>query len=89
VRVYLVNVNRWILPDRALQLMTECGHQVAGNWLEGPYRRGLDEFAPDVIVYAPHRQKEPTALRRIPATTLREDVVKKVPTILWALYPDI
>ena len=88
MRVYLVNVDRWILPDRALQMMAQRGYQVGGNWLEAPYRQGLDEFAPDVIVYAPHRQKEPTALRQIPATTLEGDVVKKVPTILWALYPD-
>ena len=88
MRVYLVNVDRWILPDRALQLMAQRGHQVAGNWLEAPYCQGLDRFAPDVIVYAPHRQKDPTPLRRIPATTLQRDVVKKVPTILWGLYPD-
>ncbi|MFQ5849735.1 MAG: glycosyltransferase [Candidatus Binatia bacterium] len=88
MRLYLVNVDRWILPERALQLMAQQGHQMAGNWLEAPYRQGLDEFAPDAIVYAPHRQKKPTALRRIPATALERDVVKKVPTILWALYPD-
>ena len=87
MRIYLVNVDPWVLPERAWQLIAQRGHQVAGNWADSPYRQGLEEFSPDVIVYAPHRQKEALAWRDA-ALSLPLEVVKEVPTILWALYPD-
>lgn len=79
MKVYFVNIDCWLFPERAQQLIIQQGHQLAGNWLE-PNQRSLEPFSPDLIVYAPHRRK--TAL------TLPLDLVKKVPTVLWALYPD-
>ncbi len=87
MRVYLVNVDYGVLPKRAWQLMTQQGIQVTGNWSDPPYKQELVEFAPDVIVYAPHRQKAALSWRDA-ALNLPLELVKKVPTILWALYPD-
>jgi glycosyltransferase involved in cell wall biosynthesis len=55
------------------------GHRVAGNWQEFN-QQSLDQFSPDLIVYSPHRAE--TAL------SLPLDLVKNVPTVLWALCPD-
>ena len=67
--------------------MTQGGHEVAGNWAAAPRRRSLAGFAPDVIVYAPHRQEENLSWRAA-ALTLPGELLRRVPTILWALYPD-
>ena len=87
MKLYLANVEPGILPERAWQLMVQWGHQVAGNWLAPPYRQGLEEFAPEVIVYAPHRQEKALPWRDA-ALRMPLELVKQVPTILWALYPD-
>jgi glycosyltransferase involved in cell wall biosynthesis len=87
MRIYLANIDPWILPERAWRVMTQRSHQVAGNWSTLSYRESLHEFAPDVIVYAPHRQKKALSWRDA-ALTLSPQLVRDVPTILWALYPD-
>jgi glycosyltransferase involved in cell wall biosynthesis len=87
MKIYLANIDHWTLPERAWRVMTQRSHQVAGNWSALPYRENLHEFAPDVIVYAPHRQKKALSWRDA-ALTLSPQLVRDVPTILWALYPD-
>jgi glycosyltransferase involved in cell wall biosynthesis len=87
VKIYLANVDYWVLPERAWALIEARGHEVAGNWAASPRREGVHEAAPDVIVYAPHRQKEDLAWRDA-ALTLPLEVIRDVPTLLWALYPD-
>ena len=87
MRIYLANIGRWELPERGARLIVRRGHQLAGNWLEPPFQHNLSEFAPDLIVYAPHRQQQPLSWRD-GAITLSLEAVKEVPTILWALYPD-
>lgn len=79
MKIYLVNIHRWHLPERVPQLIMQQGHQVAGNWREFN-QQSLEQFGPDLIVYSPHRAE--TAL------TLPLDQVKEVPTSLWVLCPD-
>ena len=81
MKIYLANIDPWVLPERAWRAMTQQGHQVAGNWSILPYRKSLHEFAPDVIVYAPHRQKKALSWRDA-AMTLPPQLVRDVPTIL-------
>ena len=88
MKVYLVNCDEWLLPTSGLELIAQQGYEVAGNWLAKPYRQGLEEFAPDVIVYAPDRRAVPTPHIPIPRMELATEVVRSIPTILWALYPD-
>lgn len=80
MRIYLVNIDEWIIPVRGLRLITQQGHEVGGNWLAPPLHHDLRDFDPDVIIYAPHRRD--TALR------LELETVTQTPTVLWALYPD-
>lgn len=87
MRLYLANIERWGLPERGQRLIVRRGHQLAGNWLEPPFQQSLREFAPDLIVYAPHRQQQPLSWRDA-AITLSVEILEEVPTILWALYPD-
>jgi glycosyltransferase involved in cell wall biosynthesis len=87
VKIYIANVDQSVLPERAWALIEARGHEIAGNWAASPRRKGVQEAAPDVIVYAPHRQKEDLAWRNA-AITLPLTIIKDVPTILWALYPD-
>ena len=87
MKIYVANIEPWVLPERAWRAMTQRGYHVAGNWSALPYRESLHEFAPDVIVYAPHRQKKALSWRDA-ALTLSLQQVRDVPTILWAVYPD-
>ena len=87
MKIYLANVDQWVLPERACALIEARGHEIAGNWPASPWRKCIQEAAPDVIVYAPHRQNEDLAWRNA-AITLPLAVIRDVPTILWALYPD-
>ena len=87
MKIYLANVDQWVLPERAWALIETRGHEVAGNWAAAPRKKGVQEAAPDVIVYAPHRQKEDLAWRDA-ALSLPLELIRDVPTILWALYPD-
>jgi hypothetical protein len=57
-----------VLPERAWALIEARGHEIAGNWAASPRRKGVQEAAPDVIVYAPHRQKEDLAWRNAAIT---------------------
>ena len=87
MRIYIANVDPWVLPARAWTLIEQRGHQVAGNWASAPWRQSVRDAAPDVIIYAPHRQKEALAWRDA-ALTIPPELAKDIPTILWALYPD-
>jgi len=80
MRLYLANIEPWIFPNRGSETLCEKGLEVAGNWLDPPLCRELDEFSPDVVVYGPHR--------RVDALTLHKEDVLRTPTVLWALYPD-
>jgi glycosyltransferase involved in cell wall biosynthesis len=61
-------------------MLCQKGFEVGGNWLDPPFQRQLKDFSADVVVYAPHRREDAVVLHR-------EDVLR-VPTLLWALYPD-
>ncbi len=80
MKVYLANVDSWTFPNRGSQRLYLRGLEVGGNWLTPPFQRQLEGFAADVVVYAPHR--------RVDAVVLRKEEVMRVPTLLWALYPD-
>jgi glycosyltransferase involved in cell wall biosynthesis len=80
MKVYLANVDSWTFPNRGSERLCLLGFEVGGNWLMPPYQRQLAEFPADVVVYAPHR--------RVDAVVLRKEDVLRIPTLLWALYPD-
>ncbi|MEE8163514.1 MAG: glycosyltransferase [Anaerolineae bacterium] len=80
MKIYFANIYPWHFPRRGQELIVRQGHQLGGNWLGTPYYQRLEEFSPDVIFYAPARGSA--------SLTLPPEVVKKTPTILWALYPD-
>jgi glycosyltransferase involved in cell wall biosynthesis len=80
MKVYLANVDSWTFPNRGSQRLNLKGFEVGGNWLTPPFQRQLEGFSADVVVYAPHR--------RVDAVVLRKEDVMRVPTLLWALYPD-
>ena len=80
MRLYLANIESWTFPNRGSETLSEIGFEVAGNWLDPPFCRPLEQFSPEVVVYAPHRRLDALVLER-------RDVVR-TPTILWALYPD-
>jgi glycosyltransferase involved in cell wall biosynthesis len=80
MRVYLANIESWTFPNRGSENLCENGFEVGGNWLEPPFHRQLEEFSPDVVVYAPHR--------RVDAVVLHREDVLRTPMLLWALYPD-
>lgn len=80
MRVYLANIESWTFPNRGSEILCEKGFQVGGNWLEPPFRRQLEDFSPDVVVYAPHR--------RVNAVMLHKEDILRTLTLLWALYPD-
>ncbi len=80
MRVYLANVDSWTFPNRGSDRLHLRGLEVGGNWLAPPFQYQLEEFAADVVIYAPHR--------RVDALVLRKEDVLRVPTLLWALYPD-
>ena len=80
MRVYLANVESWTFPNRGSEMLCQKGFEVGGNWLDPPFRRQLEDFSADVVVYAPHR--------RVDAVMLDKQDVLRVPTLLWALYPD-
>ena len=61
-------------------MLCKKGFEVGGNWLDRPFQRRLKDFSPDVVVYAPHRRED--------AVVLYKKDVLRVPTLLWALYPD-
>ena len=61
-------------------MLCQKGFEVGGNWLDRPFQRRLKDFSPDVVVYAPHRREDAVVLDK-------KDLVR-VPTLLWALYPD-
>ena len=87
MKIYLANIDPSVLPEPAWALMAQRGHEVVGNWATAPRRKGLAGFAADVIIYAPHRQKEDQIWRNA-ALDIPGELLRKVPTILWALYPD-
>jgi len=80
MRLYLANVESWVFPNRGSEILREKGFAVGGNWLDPPFHRELQEFSPDVVVYAPHR--------RVDALLLHKEDLLRTPTFLWALYPD-
>ena len=80
MKVYLANVESWTFPDRGSERLRQNGFEVGGNWMDPPFQRQLEDFSTDVVVYAPHR--------RVDAVVLRKEDVLRVPTLLWALYPD-
>jgi glycosyltransferase involved in cell wall biosynthesis len=61
-------------------MLCQKGFEVGGNWLDPPFQRQLKDFSADVVVYAPHR--------RVDAVVLHKKDLLRVPTLLWALYPD-
>jgi glycosyltransferase involved in cell wall biosynthesis len=80
MRVYLANVESWTFPNQGSEMLCQKGFEVGGNWLDPPFQRQLKDFSADVVVYAPHR--------RVDAVVLHKKDVLRVPTLLWALYPD-
>ena len=80
MRLYLANMESWVFPNRGSEILSESGLEVGGNWLEPPFHRELEQFSPDVVVYAPHRRADALVLER-------EDLLR-TPTVLWAVYPD-
>jgi len=80
MRVYLANVASWTFPNQGSEMLCQKGFEVGGNWLDPPFQRQLKDFSADVVVYAPHR--------RVDAVVLHKQDVLRVPTLLWALYPD-
>ncbi len=80
MRLYLVNIDVWTFPHRGTEVLRDKGFEVGGNWSDPPFHRRLEEFSPDVVVYAPHR--------RVDALALHKEDILRTPTILWALYPD-
>jgi len=80
MRVYLANVASWTFPNQGSEMLCQKGFEVGGNWLDPPFRRQLEDFSADVVVYAPHRRED--------AVVLHKKDVMRVPTLLWALYPD-
>ncbi|MEO6197657.1 MAG: glycosyltransferase family 4 protein [Dehalococcoidia bacterium] len=80
MRVYLANIESWTFPNQGSEMLRQKGFEVGGNWLAPPFQRQLEDFSADVVVYAPHR--------RVDAVVLHKDDVLRVPTLLWALYPD-
>ncbi len=64
MRLYLVNIDVWVLPERGIQLLRKWGFDVGGNWLPPPFHREPDEFSPDVVVYAPHRRVDALVLHK-------------------------
>lgn len=80
VKIYLANVEPWTFPNRGVEMLWQKGLEVGGNWLDSPFRQQPEDFSADVVVYAPHR--------RVDAVVLRRDEIRRIPTILWALYPD-
>jgi glycosyltransferase involved in cell wall biosynthesis len=80
MKVYLANIDSWTFPNRGSERLNLKGFEVGGNWLTPPFQQHLEEFSADAVVYAPHR--------RVDAVVLRKEDVLRVPTLLWALYPD-
>ena len=80
MRLYLANIESWTFPNWGSEMLRERGLEVGGNWLDPPFRRRLEEFPPDVVVYAPHR--------RVDSLVLYKEDLLRTPTFLWALYPD-
>ena len=80
MRVYVANVASWTFPNQGSEMLCQNGFEVGGNWLDPPFQRQLKDFSADVVVYAPHR--------RVDAVVLHKKDVLRVPTLLWALYPD-
>ncbi len=80
MRLYLANIESWTFPNSGSETLSRCGFEVAGNWLDPPFCQPLEQFSPEVVVYAPHR--------RLDALVLESQDVLRTPTILWALYPD-
>ena len=81
MKIYFVNIDHWIFPERAQQLIIRLGHQLAGNWLE-PNQRGLEQFGPDLIAYAP---LIPSYLDSLTAFRLALWCV----AVLFSLFPQI
>ena len=80
MRLYLANIESWTFPNRGSEVLSESGFEVGGNWLDPPFLQPLEQFSPDVVVYAPHR--------RVDAIVLQKQDALRTPTVLWALYPD-
>ncbi len=80
MKVYLANVESWTFPNQGGERLCQKGFEVGGNWMAPPFQRQLEDFSADVVVYAPHR--------RVDAVVLRKEDILRVPTLLWALYPD-
>ncbi len=85
MKIYLANIYPWMFPDGARRLLIQHGHELAGNWLQPPHRQSLHRFGPDVIVYSPHRRE---GVQHDLPMEMPVEVVKEVPTVLWAIYPD-
>ncbi len=85
MKLYLADIYPWMFPERGQRLITQQGHQLAGNWLGPPHRQSLQRFGPDLIIYSPHRRE---GVQHNPPMEMPLEVVKEVPTILWALYTD-
>ncbi len=57
MKLYLADIYPWMFPERGQRLITQRGHQLAGNWLGPPHRQSLQQFGPDLIIYSPHRRE--------------------------------
>ena len=80
MRAYPAIVESWSFATPGSEVLCQKGFEVGGNWLDPPFQRQLKDFSADVVVYAPHR--------RVDAVVLHREDVLRVPTLLWALYPD-
>ena len=80
MKLYLANIESWTFPSGGSEILREHGFDVGGNWLDPPFHRELEQFSPDVVVYAPHRRAD--------ALVLQKRDILRTPTVLWALYPD-
>ena len=80
MKLYLANIESWTFPSGGSEILREHGFDVGGNWLDPPFHRELEQFSPDVVVYAPHRRTD--------AVVLQKQDILRTPTVLWALYPD-
>ena len=77
MKLYLANIDSWTFPNRGSETLCESGFEVGGNWLDPPFHRELEQFSPDVVVYAPHR--------RVDAVVLQRQDLLRTSTLLWAL----
>lgn len=85
MKIYLCNISRRYFPDRGVRRLIERGHEVAGNLLEFNIQK-LETYSPDIIIYSPLGYHHVEANQDI--LILTPDITRKIPTIIWVLYPD-